>query len=64
MATKPSYPLFLIILIKRTLIRCTYISAAETKVAKQLRRYLVSECGLPNQSVTSMDYWRQGKANG
>ncbi|TVP43833.1 MAG: siderophore-interacting protein [Halomonas sp.] len=38
--------------------------AAETKVAMQLRRYLVNECGLPKQYVTSMGYWRQGKANG
>ncbi|MGE6776015.1 siderophore-interacting protein [Vreelandella titanicae] len=38
--------------------------AAETKVAMKLRRYLVNECGLPKQYVTSMGYWRQGKANG
>ena len=38
--------------------------AAETKVAMQLRRYLVNECGLPKQYVTSMGYWRQGKSNG
>lgn len=38
--------------------------AAETKVAMQLRRYLVNECGLPKQYVTSMGYWRLGKANG
>ncbi|OJA06948.1 siderophore-interacting protein [Halomonas sp. QHL1] len=38
--------------------------AAETKVAMQLRRYLVNECGLPKQYITSMGYWRQGKANG
>lgn len=37
--------------------------AAETKVAMQLRRYLVNECGLPKQYVTSMGYWRLGKAN-
>ena len=37
--------------------------AAETKVAMKLRRYLVNECGLPKQYVTSMGYWRQGKAN-
>lgn len=30
----------------------------------KLRRYLVNECGLPKQYVTSMGYWRQGKANG
>ncbi|WAM56402.1 siderophore-interacting protein [Vreelandella venusta] len=38
--------------------------AAETKVAMKLRRYLVNECGLPKQYVTSMGYWRLGKANG
>ncbi len=38
--------------------------AAETKVAMRLRRYLVNERGLPKQYVTSMGYWRQGKANG
>ncbi len=38
--------------------------AAETMVAMQLRRYLINECGLPKQYVTSMGYWRQGKANG
>lgn len=38
--------------------------AAETKVAMKLRRYLVNECGLPKQYVTSMGYWRQGKTNG
>ncbi|WP_445010502.1 siderophore-interacting protein [Vreelandella stevensii] len=38
--------------------------AAETKVAMRLRRYLVNELGLPKQYVTSMGYWRQGKANG
>lgn len=38
--------------------------AAETKVAMKLRRYLVNECGLPKQYITSMGYWRQGKANG
>ncbi len=38
--------------------------AAETKIAMQLRRYLVNECGLPKQYVTSMGYWRLGKANG
>ncbi|MGM0825204.1 MAG: siderophore-interacting protein [Pseudomonadota bacterium] len=38
--------------------------AAETKVAMKLRRYLVNECGLPKQYVTSMGYWRQDKANG
>ncbi|MDV6318995.1 siderophore-interacting protein [Chromohalobacter sp. HP20-39] len=38
--------------------------AAETKVAMQLRRYLVNECGLPKQYVTSMGYWRLGKING
>ena len=38
--------------------------AAETKVAMQLRRYLINECGLPKQYVTSMGYWRLGKANG
>ncbi|PCF94255.1 siderophore-interacting protein [Vreelandella nigrificans] len=38
--------------------------AAETKVAMRLRRYLVNECGLPKQYVTSMGYWRLGKANG
>ncbi|MDR5904548.1 siderophore-interacting protein [Franzmannia qiaohouensis] len=38
--------------------------AAETKVAMQLRRYLLNECGLPKQYVTSMGYWRLGKANG
>lgn len=37
--------------------------AAETKVARQLRRYLVNECGLPKQYVTSMGYWRLGKEN-
>ncbi|WP_417421499.1 siderophore-interacting protein [Halomonas sp.] len=37
--------------------------AAETKVARQLRRYLVNECGLPKQYVTSMGYWRIGKEN-
>lgn len=37
--------------------------AAETKVAMQLRRYLVNECGLPKQYVTSMGYWRLGKTN-
>lgn len=37
--------------------------AAETKVARQLRRYLVNECGLPKQYVTSMGYWRVGKEN-
>ncbi|WP_346797163.1 siderophore-interacting protein [Halomonas sp. Bachu 37] len=35
--------------------------AAETKVAMQLRRYLLNECGLPKQYVTSMGYWRLGK---
>lgn len=35
--------------------------AAETKVAMGLRRYLVNECGLPKQYVTSMGYWRLGK---
>ncbi len=30
----------------------------------QLRRYLLNECGLPKQYVTSMGYWRLGKANG
>lgn len=38
--------------------------AAETKVAMKLRRYLVNECGLPKKYVTSMGYWRLGKANG
>lgn len=38
--------------------------AAETKVAMKLRRYLVNECGLPKQYVTSMGYWHFGKANG
>ncbi|WP_083001557.1 siderophore-interacting protein [Halomonas sp. GT] len=38
--------------------------AAETKVAMTLRRYLINECGLPKQYVTSMGYWRLGKANG
>ncbi|SDO23645.1 siderophore-interacting protein [Vreelandella arcis] len=38
--------------------------AAETKVAMKLRRYLVNECGLPKQYVTSMGYWRLGKENG
>ena len=38
--------------------------AAETKAAMKLRRYLVNECGLPKQYVTSMGYWRLGKANG
>ncbi|MCL7930770.1 siderophore-interacting protein [Halomonas llamarensis] len=38
--------------------------AAETKVAMKLRRYLINECGLPKQYVTSMGYWRLGKANG
>ncbi|MDX1357117.1 MAG: siderophore-interacting protein, partial [Halomonas venusta] len=38
--------------------------AAETKVAMKLRRYLVNECGLPKQYVTSMGYWRLGKADG
>ncbi|MGP8291284.1 siderophore-interacting protein [Vreelandella zhanjiangensis] len=37
--------------------------AAETKVARRLRRYLVNECGLPKQYVTSMGYWRLGKEN-
>jgi len=37
--------------------------AAETKVAMKLRRYLVNECGLPKQYVTSMGYWRLGKAS-
>ena len=36
--------------------------AAETKVAMKLRRYLVNECGLPKQYVTSMGYWRLGKS--
>ena len=35
--------------------------AAETKVAMKQRRYLVNECGLPKQYVTSMGYWRLGK---
>ncbi|MGM0855762.1 MAG: siderophore-interacting protein [Pseudomonadota bacterium] len=38
--------------------------AAETKVAMKLRRYLINECGLPKQYVTSMGYWRLGKVNG
>jgi NADPH-dependent ferric siderophore reductase len=25
---------------------------------------LINECGLPKQYVTSMGYWRLGKANG
>ena len=37
--------------------------AAETKVAMKLRRYLVNECGLPKQYVTSMGYWREGKVD-
>ncbi|MBD3896433.1 siderophore-interacting protein [Halomonas sp. ML-15] len=37
--------------------------AAETKVTRNIRRYLVNECGLPKQCVTSMGYWRQGKAD-
>ncbi|MDN7131146.1 siderophore-interacting protein [Halomonas sp. MC140] len=38
--------------------------AAETKVAMRLRRYLINERGLPKKYVTSMGYWRLGKANG
>ncbi|MGM0700872.1 MAG: siderophore-interacting protein [Pseudomonadota bacterium] len=38
--------------------------AAESKVAMAIRRYLVNECGLPKRYVTSMGYWRQGKAIG
>lgn len=59
MAAKPSYPVFAIMH-----IRHTHLSAVETKVAMKLRRYLVNECGLAKHSVTSMSYWRQGKANG
>lgn len=35
--------------------------AAETKVARGIRRYLVNECGLPKRYVTSMGYWCEGK---
>lgn len=37
--------------------------AAETKVTRHIRHYLVNECGLPKQCVTSMGYWRLGKAD-
>lgn len=38
--------------------------AAETKVARGIRRYLVNECGLPKRYVTSMGYWCEGKVLG
>ncbi len=38
--------------------------AAETKVARSIRRYLVNECGLPKRHVTSMGYWCEGKVLG
>lgn len=38
--------------------------AAESRVAMGIRRYLVNECGLPKRYVTSMGYWRLGKAIG
>ncbi|MFG6666131.1 siderophore-interacting protein [Halomonas sp. HNIBRBA4712] len=38
--------------------------AAETRVARKLRRYLVNECGVPKRCVASMGYWRQGQAGG
>lgn len=37
--------------------------AAETKVTRDIRRYLIKECGLPKQCITSMGYWRQGKTD-
>ncbi|WP_136068687.1 siderophore-interacting protein [Modicisalibacter radicis] len=38
--------------------------AAETKVARSVRRYLVNECGLPKRYITSMGYWCKGKVLG
>ncbi|MHB0774865.1 siderophore-interacting protein [Halomonas sp. WWR20] len=38
--------------------------AAETKVARGIRRYLVNERGLPKRYVTSMGYWCEGKVLG
>lgn len=38
--------------------------AAESKVARSIRQYLVKECGLLKTNVSSMGYWREGKVLG
>lgn len=38
--------------------------AAESKVARSIRQYLVKDCGLPKAYVSSMGYWREGKVLG
>ncbi|MCA1771796.1 MAG: siderophore-interacting protein [Halomonas sp.] len=37
---------------------------AESRVAWQLRRYLINECGLPKRYVIGMGYWCQGEVLG
>jgi len=36
--------------------------AAEAAVVRDLRRYLVTEAGLPRANVAFMGYWREGRA--